>query len=265
MMIRENRKWLWLLAAILVVAGIPAAIRLIGFLNPPERQQPAIATEPDFVTDVSILAVPPAREKAKLTLAEGEREYLWQIEHLGLVLGRHGFQPLANALSRGDRDALRDLLASGFLGLIPDKPHEVRLEAFWAHALRQEFAGRSASPGLPDPDRFLARLMEYRKLFSNRKPPKAKLALMALAPEKREDSTGVWHGTCQLRMWGETASKPPSSLKGTKETGGPAEVILYLAFRIAAADRGNPRQGPLAARVYYQPEPSSSGAGLPDA
>jgi hypothetical protein len=78
--------------------------------------------------------------------------------------------------------------------------------------------------------------MEYRQLFSNRKPPKVKLALMALAPEKREVRNGFWRGTCQLRMWGETASsaQPRTTPLGkeTEKTGGPAEVILYLEFRI---------------------------------
>jgi hypothetical protein len=211
------------------------------------QQRPALDTETESITPVSTRTVASLGGKSGLTLEESEREYLWQIEHLGLVLGRHGFQPLANALSRGDGEALRKLLAPGFLGRVWDNPREVRLDADWAHVFRQEFAGRPHSAESPDSARFLTRLLEYRALFSNRKPPKVKLALMALAPDKREDSNGVWRGTCQLRMYGETASQPlaPSPYplprgggegrvrgEGTEQPGGPAEVILYLGFRI---------------------------------
>jgi hypothetical protein len=223
MISRAGRNWLWLCSVALIASGISGAIHFIDLRSPADaRLRPSIVPEPESMTPTATTTVAPAGRKSGLALEEAERAYLWQIEHLGLVLGRHGFQPLANALSRADRNALRNLLAPGFLGMIADKPHEVRLDADWVHVFRQEFASRPHAPESPDSDRFLARLMEYRGLFSNEKPPTVKLALMALAPEDRAEGNGVWRGMCQLRMWGEQTGK----------IGGPAEVILYLAFRI---------------------------------
>ena len=129
---------------------------------------------------------------------------------------------LADALRHGHQDALRSLLAPSFIGLISHDPREVRLDADFAHVLRHEYAGRRHSPEPLGAEPFLARLMEYRRLFGSSEPPKVKTALMALAPERREDRNGCWRGTCQLRMWGKAACS----------SGGPAEVILYLGFRI---------------------------------
>src|SRR5437870_11756911 len=123
MTIRKSRKWLWFFPAALAVAAIPAAVRLVSVLNQPAAlQRPVVDAELDSAAEGLLSTVPHAGGKSGLVLDDGEREYLWQIEHHGLVLGRHGFEPLAEALSRGDQDALRNLLAPGFTGLIPDNP-----------------------------------------------------------------------------------------------------------------------------------------------
>src|SRR5205823_4232001 len=104
--------------------------------------------------------------------------------------------------------------------------------------IRPTSGGRQSSP------EFIARLMEYRHLFSSSKPPKVKPALMALRPEKREDLDGSWQGTCQLRMWGEIAAERGAqsaerrALRASRsalasEAGGPGEVVLHLGFRTA--------------------------------
>jgi hypothetical protein len=219
---RRNRKWFWLFAGVLAVTAFPAAVYFAGYLNPrtvPER--PVTHAGPDSAAWLPTAPVTPPEEQSTLVLDNGEREYLWQVEHQGLVLDRHGFRPLADALRHADQDGLRKLLAPGFIGRIGQDPHEVRLDADYAHVLRRQYADQ---PHFPKPlglEQFLARLMEYRRLFSNTKPPKVKLALMALAPERREVRNGSWRGTCQLRMWGEATN-----------ASGPAEVVLYLAFRI---------------------------------
>src|SRR5207249_4314165 len=120
-------------------------------------------------------------------LEENERTYLWQIEHQGLVLGRHGFRPLADALGRGDQDTLRNLMAAGFTGFAPRDPREVRFDDAFAHVVRREPKGQSSPPESFDAANFSARLMEYRQLFDHTKPPTVKLALMALQPEKRDE------------------------------------------------------------------------------
>jgi hypothetical protein len=222
MTIRETRKWLWLFAAALAVAAVPATVRLVGFLNQPASPPPPIVdAESESVAVATSFTVADDGGKSGLALDDRERETIWEIEHHGLVLGRHGFGPLADALGRGDQDGLRNLLAVDFTGLISNDSREVRLDAAFAHVHRQQDAAQPPRSEPIDRAQFLARLMEYRRLFDGSKPPKVKLALMALAPEKRENRNGFWRGTCQLRMWGETGQ------------GGPGEVILHLEFRTA--------------------------------
>ena len=55
-------------------------------------------------------------DKAELTLGKEQREYLWQIEHHGLILGRVGFTRIAKAIKNGDAPASLPLLAEGFEG-----------------------------------------------------------------------------------------------------------------------------------------------------
>jgi hypothetical protein len=258
-----------ILTAALTIAVIPAGICAVRFLDPSVSPQPVVDAVSDRAAEILTAAPPHAGSNSGLVLDDAEREYLWQIEHHGLVLARHGFGPLAEALSRGDQDAFRNLLAPDFIAVIPDDPREVRLDADFAHVLRREFVGRISNPsgtpdgleirptkaGRPCASEFIARLMEYRRLFSSGKPPKVKLALMSLRPEKREDRNGLWQGTCQLRMWGETAggmlSRPLGDLRASQQLGeprkhaihatqvstgtdgGPGEVIVYLGFRIA--------------------------------
>ena len=54
--------------------------------------------------------------ESDLTLGKDQREYLWQVEHHGLVLSRIGFRRIAEALKQGDASALLSLLADGFEG-----------------------------------------------------------------------------------------------------------------------------------------------------
>ncbi|HLJ93684.1 MAG TPA: VCBS repeat-containing protein [Gemmataceae bacterium] len=217
--IRESPKWPWACAAVLAVAGIAAAVHWVGFLHSPASSRwPTVTANPNGIAVPAAPTIPATAGTLGLVLDDSEREYIWNIEHHGLILSRHGFSRFADALSRGDQEGLRNLLATGFGGPVSSSSREVRLAAEFAQVLRQEYAGEAVSVGPTDPAQFLARLMEYRRRFGS-KPPKVKLALMALHPAEREQHHGCWCGTCQLRMWGET------------EQGGPGEVVLYLAFQ----------------------------------
>src|SRR5690348_1755470 len=56
----------------------------------------------------------PAPAPKTLTLSTDEREYLWDLEHHGNVLGKHGFRALAEALRKDDAAALTALLSADF-------------------------------------------------------------------------------------------------------------------------------------------------------
>jgi len=154
------------------------------------------------------------------TLPESEREYLWQVEHYGLVLGQIGFQPLANALKQADRARLAALMADDFQGFFPSHPHLVRFRSDVATIERDHDDGQP--PLALGRDQFIARLLEYRRLFAGR--PQVKVSLMNLGSERRPGLDGFWHGTCLVRLWGETAA------------GKPAEVTLILGYRLPKPD-----------------------------
>ncbi|HZT80935.1 MAG TPA: FG-GAP-like repeat-containing protein, partial [Gemmataceae bacterium] len=155
---------------------------------------------------------------ARMELPEGEREYLWEIEHHGNVLARRGFGPLAEALKKGDTAALSRILADDFAGTDLGEPRRVRVATDYAEVERLEDAGRPAVPlGRND---FVARLLGFRQVFAGA-APKAKLKLMTLRPRDRGRFDGPWEGTALLRLYGEHAP------------GKPAEVAALLRYEVA--------------------------------
>jgi hypothetical protein len=186
----------------------------------------ASATEHQFVTrrlEVSVNARPsvPLPVTASVpTLPEEEREYLWQVEHYGLLLGRIGFQPLADALKHADPTRLAALLADDFQGRVPSHPRQTRFRSLVAAVERDRDDGQP--PLILSRDEFVARLLEHRHAFGVR--PQVKVSLMSLGSERRPALEGNWRGTCLLRMWGEAAP------------GKPAEVTLTLSYRLPQPD-----------------------------
>jgi hypothetical protein len=158
---------------------------------------------------------PAQAEVAPAAMDEAQQAYLWEIEHHGLVLSRHGFRRLAEALSRADAPALTALLSPQFTGQTLHQPREVCVATDYVEVSRQHDAGgRTALTR----EEFRDLLLRYRRIFAA--PPRVHLALMALMPAERGNFDGPWQGTCQLRMWGETAP------------GGPGELVLYLHYQV---------------------------------
>jgi hypothetical protein len=156
-------------------------------------------------------------QAADLELPEAERQYLWQVEHHGNLLVKHGFGPLAAALRGASAAELSRLLADDFAGADLREPHRVRAIKDYAEVERTQDAGR---PALPlGRDAFVARLLELRKAFPQA-PPRVKFALMTLGPQRRGQLDGRWEGTAQLRLHGEHAP------------GAPAEVVAVLRYEV---------------------------------
>jgi hypothetical protein len=148
-------------------------------------------------------------------LPQAERTYLWEIEHHGNQLNKHGFGALAQALRGGDAAALTRLLADDFAGSDLRDPRRIHTTGP-AEVERLQDAGR---PPLPlNRSAFVARLLEFRKLFTGE--PQVKLALMTLSPVKRGQFDGRWQGMAQLRLAGEHAA------------GAPAEVVAVLSYEV---------------------------------
>src|SRR5215813_7419888 len=163
---RARSSFFWLCA---VAACAAAAVGVVRYIT--------LVAEPDAPNSSA------QSQASPLPLDEGQREFLWNVEHQGNLLSRYGFQALADALRRGDPQALEDLLASDFRGEVLEQPQEVRLEAANLQAIRQTGAG------LPrrkvNRQEFVTRLLDYRRLFGQE--PRVQVSLMTLAPSVREE------------------------------------------------------------------------------
>jgi FG-GAP-like repeat/FG-GAP repeat len=194
----SDRHYLWLLGW-LVIMGAGSGCERAG------RSQPAS---------------PPAEKPAPpQVIDDAQKAYLWDIETHGNKLARtpYGLKALGNAVSCADRQTLDSLLAADFQGETLGEPcEEIRTRKEFCEVLRQQ-EGKTPRQKL-DRGQFIHRLLQFREIFHQ--PPKFGLALMKLAPMQQSDPQGNWRGTCQWRMYGETAP------------GKPAEVILYLEYLV---------------------------------
>ncbi len=165
-----------------------------------------------------------AEATSNLSLDPEQREYLWQIEHHGLLLGKHGFGPLKQALVLNDVKGLEELFAGDFHGFLVGKAHEVSTRTGVLEIARRRQEEGSGTPA--DARRFVEQLLTYRRPFLH--PPQAEIKLMKLAPEQEGylDSP-FWRGTCLLRLWGESGP------------GEPSEVTLHVAYRIPKPTKEN--------------------------
>ncbi|HKB02576.1 MAG TPA: FG-GAP-like repeat-containing protein, partial [Gemmataceae bacterium] len=145
-----------------------------------------------------------------------ERKYLWQIEHHGNVLAKHGFGPFSTAVKAADPVALTRLLSDNFRGTEVQNPRRVRSTGF-VEVERLQDAGHP--PASLSRSAFVDRLLAFRRAFPSQ-PPNVKLALMGLSPKVRGDLDGPWQGTAQLRLYGEHAP------------GAPAEIVALLRYEI---------------------------------
>jgi hypothetical protein len=185
-----------------------AALGTIWYANAPGRPTPEASA--------ASAKLPVPKESPDLALDEDQRQFLWEVEHHGLVLSRHGFSPLGDALRRADGRALAALLADDFRGNDLHQPREVRAVTAFADVVRREDSGQGAEA--LDRPQFVERLLAFRRRFTQ--PPNVQVSLMRFAPEVRERLDGPWQGTCQLRLWGEMGP------------GEPGEVVLILRYQV---------------------------------
>lgn len=204
----KRRSWAWLAALLAwgVAAGCESHAKRSGSASP--GPEPAVAESPPK------------------PMATSQTEYLWDIEGHGNQLARtnYGFKALGNALSRADKKALEEILATHFQGELLGKPiEEIRVANEFCEVIRQQEG--SAPREKVNRDQFIGRLLQLREIFGP--APKVGIALMKLAPVNKEDMQGLWRGSCQVRIFGETAP------------GKPAEVILYLEYTVPEPNEGN--------------------------
>jgi hypothetical protein len=174
----------------------------------------------ELITGKPIAALPApstvAKNEPKLELPEEDRVYIWDLEHHGNVLVKHGFGPFAKALKEMDASALKRLCTDDFLGGMLNEPKRVQYSTAFAQVERQVDSG--AAPMSLPADGFIAWLLAFRKDFGI--PPQVKCTLMTLSPEQRGQLTGKWTGMGQLRLHGEMKKEAP------------AEVVVTFRYTI---------------------------------
>jgi hypothetical protein len=208
MLKKLGRRHSWLFLVSLLLAGCQ------------NGNSPPSANEAKQTENSSSLA---GQGDSSLPLDQEQREFLFQVEHHGLVLGKHGFSRIAKTVSQADAGGLRQLLAADFIGQILHQPREVRVANDFVQVVRQQDSGQARV--WVKADELVDRLLDYRKIFG--KPPKVQLSLMGLSPVDREKLDGHWLGTALMRLWGESPSR------------GPAEVILHVQYGISRPTEEN--------------------------
>lgn len=158
----------------------------------------------------------PPKPRSELELPEAELGYLWDVEHHGNLLMKHGFGPFASALKAADTATLTAMLATDFSGGDLHDPVRSRLTG----SVEAERLQSSGKPPLPlNRSQFAARLVDLRKVFAT-EPPGTKFSLIALSPKGRDKLDRPWDVSAQLRLHGESTP------------GAPAEVVIYLRGEI---------------------------------
>jgi hypothetical protein len=203
------KAWFPMLA--LAGLGTYAGLSLVAYLQ--SSADTVAQHDPDDADDPKEVAKKPT----PLLLSEEQRQFLWDVEHHGNLLNKHGFKPLGLAISRNDRDAIVAALAPGFTGRMLDNPTTVGLSAPYASVVRSQPC--VTTPAALDRAAFADRLLMLRPLFTE--PPKMKFALMTLSPSDPKDMAKRWEGRARLRMWGE------------RGPGQPAEVVMFLDYSLA--------------------------------
>src|SRR5258708_1577339 len=131
-MIARRFRWaFWLTSLALVGLAICITIGVIGCGQRAEHIEP-LTPKPD--------------SPAELTLADSQREHIWQIEHHGNLLTKHGFGAFKKALIRADAKSLATVLSKDFTGAVYDNPREVRLSNDFLQVVRQQEAGNRRVP-----------------------------------------------------------------------------------------------------------------------
>ncbi len=161
-----------------------------------------------------------AMAQAGPVLDESEREYLWQVEHHALILGKHWFHDFGEALAKADAKGLEKILAQDFAGQTFSQPAAEPMEIDYIQVSRRKGAG--LPPTLLDRKALIALLLDWRREFPL--PPAVKVYPKSLAPQTRSDLDSVWRGTGVLRMWGQAGGQPH-------------EVVVHFGFVVPRPSR----------------------------
>jgi len=195
------------LVGLLLVVSAALGAAWYWYANPGATTQ-----EGEVCTDCSEAA----SETADVRLDQEQREYIWQIEHHVLLVGKQWFHELGEAWGQADAAAVLAMFAGDFQGQAPCQPSREELKTDFAHVVRLKDSGQK--PSVLDREGFVSLLLNFRKIFHSR--PRVKVFAKTMEPAARARLDGPWQGVGVARMWGEI------------RPGEPAEVVLQFNFQI---------------------------------
>lgn len=233
-------QWLRVISGISAVAVVGAfAYGAHRFLKSdratPETKRlaaPALPETSPLGSKVTVRSVPDEQagesvgeETTKNTLSVADRKFIWDIEHVALLLDVRVFPRMARAIRDDDIAGLMDFMSDDFAGRVPGvgHAHSATYPFGEFHWLTNDDDGWNAA----NRQQFVAYLISQRALFPE--PPKAEIRLMRLAPVDRAALDGPWHGTMKIRLAGEQPNGQPLDLEllGQFELDAPGDDIEH--------------------------------------
>lgn len=168
-------------------------------------------------TDVAREVVEAPAEPEPWTLEPEVREFLWDMEHHGNVLGKLGFGAIKAALIADDEDALREIVSPDFTGSTLAETDDVTVRNAVLAGVRRQPVGDERTP--LDRDGLVAFLFDAVRSFHE--PPRIGFGVKHISPEDPADLEKPWYVKCFFQLRGET------------EPGAPREIECILKLRLA--------------------------------
>lgn len=189
------------------VAAAAALVAVVVAVMRPAAEDPIPDDQAGDTTAVSANASSESNEDRKL-LDEGKRKDLWDIEHIAFTMEQKVLPQLTEALTKPDRELLKEYLHAEFQAGLPPTDWTAVYESESITIARQT---ADAKP-LPIVDResFLDRMLGYSDFLDagSEARRKAKIGLVRLGPVQNSDLNSPWRGVWRLRMWGERDGFP---------------------------------------------------------
>ncbi|HUG66762.1 MAG TPA: VCBS repeat-containing protein [Pirellulaceae bacterium] len=139
--------------------------------------------------------------ESSLFLPDDEREFLWQCEHFGNLLGEYGWRTVGKATQQQQADVLVNALAADFRGKVTEPRAESRFED--GVIAIQRSVGAAHEVGREE---FVKWLLSLRNAFDS--DLAIQFATLSLTPASRSDLAGDWNGRCRLRISGKHEQQP---------------------------------------------------------
>lgn len=172
--------------------------------DPPEAEQVTQQDEP---------------QAPEYLLDEAETARLWEMEHHGNLLSKHGFKPFVKALQQQDREQLLAVFPEDFSAQHIDfeKTQPTKIQTEVIDAARYEVT-HGESRVLPRSE-FVDWYLEQRQRFADDPLPNGRFDVMTIFPPDEEAGEPYWSLTCINRLW------------GAARDGGQLEILVRMKLR----------------------------------